>query len=208
VIAIIDYNAGNLTSVRLGLEYIGVQCEVTNDPARILAAERVIFPGVGAAGEAMRNMNELGLTEPIRKVVQRGTPFLGICLGTQIIFEFSEEDGGTDCVGIIPGSVKRFTPSDPTCKIPQMGWNTVEFKTAHPLFDGIEDGSEFYFVHSYYCAPSDLTYIAGETEYAGVRFASAVAKDNLFAVQFHPERSGRIGLKLLKNFSRWNPRAL
>jgi imidazole glycerol-phosphate synthase subunit HisH len=235
VIAIIDYKAGNLTSVRLGLEYIGVPCEITDDPAKILSAERVIFPGVGAAGEAMRNLNEpqaaedpcpnclpkamddlhkLGLIEAIRTVVAKGTPFMGICLGTQIIFEYSEEDGGTPCIGLVPGSVKRFTPADPMCKIPQMGWNTVAIRTLetgrrgdggkHPLFEGIEDSSEFYFVHSYYPAPSDPSYIIGETEYAGVRFASAVGKGNLFATQFHPERSGRIGLKLLENFSRWD----
>lgn len=204
MIAIIDYEAGNLTSVRLGLEYIGVECEITNDPVKIASAERVIFPGVGAAGAAMEGIRQTGLLEPIREVVASGTPFLGICLGTQIIFEFSEEDGGTPCIGLIPGSAKRFTPSDPMCKIPQMGWNTVEIRRPHPLFEEIEDSSEFYFVHSYYPAPSDPAYIIGETEYADVRFASAVGKNNLFATQFHPERSGRIGLKLLENFSRWN----
>jgi imidazole glycerol-phosphate synthase subunit HisH len=204
MIAIIDYRAGNLTSVRLALEYIGAGCEITSDPARILAAERVIFPGVGAAAEAMRNLRELKLIDPIRTVVGRGTPFLGICLGTQIIFEHSEEDGGTECVGLVPGTVKRFTPDDPMCKIPQMGWNAVELTRAHPLIEGIEDGSEFYFVHSYYCAPSDESYTLGETDYAGVRFASAVGKGNLFATQFHPERSGRIGLRLLDNFRRWD----
>jgi len=204
VIAIIDYKAGNLTSVRLGLEYKGIQCEITSDPSKILSAERVIFPGVGAAGEAMRNLREMGLIATIRQVVSNGTPFLGICLGTQIIFESSEEDGGTDCIGLVPGKVRRFTPSDPMCKIPQMGWNTVEFAAEHPLFKDIENGSEFYFVHSFYPAPSDASFIIGETEYADVRFASAVGKANLFATQFHPERSGRIGLKLLENFSRWD----
>lgn len=206
VISIIDYKAGNLTSVRLALEHIGVECRITSDPEQILASDRVIFPGVGAAAEAMRNLNEMGLLEPIRTVVSRGTPFLGICLGTQVIFEFSEEDGGTGCVGLVPGSVRRFTPSNPADKIPQMGWNNVVYKIAHPILDGIEQGSEFYFVHSYYPAPSDAAYIAGETEYADVRFASAVAKGNLFATQFHPERSGRIGLRLLQNFSRWDGR--
>jgi len=205
LIAIIDYKAGNLTSVRLGLEYIGVKCEITSDPARILAAERVIFPGVGAAGAAMENLRATGLADTIRSVVSEGTPFLGICLGTQVIFRFSEEDGGTDCIGLVPGSVKRFTPSDPMCKIPQMGWNAVEISWPHPLFDGIEDSSEFYFVHSYYPAPSDESYVMGVTEYGGTRFASAIGKRNLFATQFHPERSGRIGLRLLQNFSRWTP---
>ena len=204
MVAIIDYKAGNLTSVKLGLEYIGVECEITDQPERILAAERVIFPGVGAAGAAMTNLRELGLIETIESVVASGTPFLGICLGTQVIFEFSEEDGGTPCIGIVPGSVKRFTPSDPMCKIPQMGWNAVEIKRPHPLFEHIENGSEFYFVHSYYPCPSDDRYTTGLTEYAGARFASAIGRGNLFATQFHPERSGRIGLKLLENFSRWD----
>jgi len=205
VIAIIDYKAGNLTSVKLGLEFIGVPCEITDQPERILAAQRVIFPGVGAAGAAMASLRELGLVETIKTVVASGTPFLGICLGTQVIFESSEEDGGTPCIGIVPGSVKRFTPSDPMCKIPQMGWNAVEIARPHPLFEGIEDLSEFYFVHSYYPAPSDDEYTTGWTDYAGARFASAVGKNNLFAVQFHPERSGRIGLRMLANFSRWTP---
>lgn len=204
MIAIIDYNAGNLTSVRLALEAIEAPCEITSDPARILAADRVIFPGVGAAAEAMRNLRERGLLDSLRDVVVAGKPFLGICLGTQVIFEFSEEDGGTPCIGIVPGAVKRFTPSDPMCKIPQMGWNAVDFRKPHPLLEGIENGSEFYFVHSYYCAPSDPAYIVGETDYADVIFASVVGKGNLFATQFHPERSGRIGLKLLENFSLWD----
>jgi len=204
MVAIIDYKAGNLTSVKLGLEYIGVECEITDQPERILAAERVIFPGVGAAGAAMVNLREMGLVETIKAVVAKGTPFLGICLGTQVIFESSEEDGGTPCIGLVPGSVKRFTPSDPMCKIPQMGWNAVEIARPHPLFEGIEDASEFYFVHSYYPSPSDDSYTTGRTDYADVTFASAVGKDNLFAVQFHPERSGRIGLRMLENFSRWD----
>jgi len=218
VVAIIDYKAGNLTSVRLALEHIGVECQITDQPDRVLAAERVIFPGVGAAGAAMKNLRALGLIETIKSVVASGTPFLGICLGTQVIFEFSEEDGGTPCIGIVPGSVKRFAahstrPTDRTCsgpkvysgwKIPQMGWNAVEFTRPHPVLAGVASGSEFYFVHSYYPAPSDESYIVGRTEYAGVSFASAIGKDNLFATQFHPERSGRIGLRLLENFSKWD----
>ena len=152
----------------------------------------------------MKNLNGLGLIEPLKAVVAAGVPFLGICLGTQVILEFSAEDGGTPCVGLVPGTVERFEPSDPQCKIPQMGWNTVEQTSGHPLWNGIEDFSEFYFVHSYYPAPSDGSYIMGWTDYAGVRFASALGGDNLFATQFHPERSGRVGLKLLENFSRWN----
>ncbi len=204
VIAIVDYRAGNLTSVRLALEALGAQAEVTSDPDRIAAADRVIFPGVGAASEAMRHLRELNIEPALRSVIGEGKPFLGICLGTQVIFEFSEEDGGTPTLGIIPGRVPRFQPSNPADKIPQMGWNAVNYRRAHPLFEGIADGSEFYFVHSYYPAPADPAYIVGETEYADVRFASAVGKGNLFATQFHPERSGRIGLRLLENFTRWD----
>jgi imidazole glycerol-phosphate synthase subunit HisH len=215
MVAIIDYRAGNLTSVKLGLEYIGVECEITDQPERILAAERVIFPGVGAAGAAMQTLRG-GLADTIKAVVAKGTPFMGICLGTQVIFEFSEEDGGVQCIGLVPGSVKRFAapsirPTDRAYsgpavywKIPQMGWNAVEFARAHPVLEGIESGSEFYFVHSYYPAPSDQSYVVGRTEYAGARFASAIGRGNLFATQFHPERSGRIGLRLLENFSRWD----
>lgn len=204
LIAIIDYKAGNLTSVRLALEYIGIPCKITSDPKIILSANRVIFPGVGAAAEAMKNLSSMGLIDCIKTVISNGTPFLGICLGTQIIFEYSEEDGGTECVGLVPGRVKRFEASVPMDKIPQIGWNTVQKNQQHILFNGIEDNSEFYFVHSYYPAPSDSDYIVGLTDYAGTAFASAIGKDNLFATQFHPERSGRIGLKLLQNFSKWD----
>ena len=204
MIAIIDYKAGNLTSVRLALEHIGVPCEITNNPKVIRSAERVIFPGVGAAAAAMANLRELDLLVTLRDVVGGGVPFLGICLGTQIILDSSEEDGGTDCIGLVPGTVNRFGSSDPMCKIPQMGWNTVAFTREHPVFDGIEDRSEFYFVHSYYCAPSDRVYVIGETDYSDTRFASIIGRGNLIATQFHPERSGRIGLRLLENFSRWD----
>ena len=204
MIAIVDYKAGNLVSVRLALEHLGVPAVITRDARMIAEADRVIFPGVGAAGSAMKNIDELGLRGTLKEAVAQGKPFLGICLGTQIIFDHSAEDGGVDCLGVVPGRVKKFAPTDQLCKIPQMGWNTVEVKKEHPLFAGIEDESEFYFVHSYYPAPSDPGYILAETEYAGVRFASVVGKGNLFATQFHPERSGRIGLKLLENFGRWD----
>jgi len=203
VIAIVDYRAGNLTSVRLALEHLGLPAKVTQDPREIASADHVIFPGVGAAGSAMKNLNQLELIDALRGVVRKGIPFLGICLGTQVIFEHSEEDGGVDCLCLVPGSVKRFAPPDPLCKIPQMGWNTIQIRREHPLFRDIENESEFYFVHSYYPVPSDPSYILAETEYAGTRFASVIGKDNLAATQFHPERSGRIGLQLLKNFSMW-----
>ncbi|MBU1736278.1 MAG: imidazole glycerol phosphate synthase subunit HisH [Verrucomicrobia bacterium] len=203
MIAIVDYNAGNLTSVKLALDYLGARSEITRDPARILAADRVIFPGVGSAGAAMQNIRTLGLADILRQVVQRGTPFLGICLGTQIIFETCEEDGGIQGLEILAGTVKRFHPPNPADKVPQIGWNCVTFIKPHPLFEGIENGSEFYFVHSYYPAPTDRACVLGETEYADVRFASVVARDNLVATQFHPEKSGRLGLQVLNNFVTW-----
>ncbi|MCC6490400.1 MAG: imidazole glycerol phosphate synthase subunit HisH [Candidatus Hydrogenedentes bacterium] len=204
MIAIVDYKAGNLTSVKLALEHLGVDGAITRDPAVIEGAERVIFPGDGAAASAMEHLNELGLVAPLKKVVDKGTPVLGICLGTQVICDHSDEDGGVDCMGLLPGRVKRFNPPDQLCKIPQMGWNTMRFKRKHPLFEGIEDDSEFYFIHSYYPVPADMAFIMGETEYADATFASAVGNGNLFATQFHPERSGRIGMRLLKNFTEWD----
>jgi len=206
MIAVIDYRAGNLTSVRLALESLQVDSVITDDPARILESERVIFPGVGAIGSAMQNLQALKLVPTIRSVVQKGTPFLGICLGTQIIFERSEEDGGVAGIGLLPGSVRRFQPSNRADKVPQIGWNQVHPLRNHPVFQGIDDQSEFYFVHSYYPCPADPATILGETDYAGVRFASAVARGNIVATQFHPEKSGRTGLHLLKNFLTWNGR--
>ena len=205
MIAIIDYRAGNLTSVRLACESLGLDARITSDPDEIRSAERVIFPGVGAAGAAMGHLNELGLIETIRMVVDSELPFLGICLGTQIILGHSEEDGGIDTIGLLEGNVRLFRPSDPLIKVPQIGWNSVKQTQPHPIFDGIEDESEFYFVHSYYPEPDLPECILGETEYAGVTFASVMGRDNLVATQFHPEKSGRIGLRLLNNFANWNP---
>jgi glutamine amidotransferase len=204
MIAIIDYRAGNLTSVKLAFEAIDVEAVITDSADVILGADRVVFPGVGAAKAAMSNLNQLGLVDVIREVVAKGTPFLGICLGTQIIFDHSDENDGVDCIGLVPGNVVRFAPINPYDKVPQMGWNAVKFTKQHPVFDGIENNSEFYFVHSFYPAPSDTDWIIGETEYANVRFASAVAKQNMVATQFHPEKSGRPGLRLLKNFSEFS----
>ena len=204
MIAIIDYRAGNLTSVRLALEALDVAGTITQDPAVIRAADRVIFPGVGAAGAAMHHLADLGLAAVIREVVASGRPFLGICVGTQILFDRSEEDGGVAGLGIVPGSVRLFRPTDRYDKVPQIGWNAVRQVRPHPLFAGIDDGSEFYFVHSYYPDPSDNDWRAGETGYAGVTFASVVARGNVAATQFHPEKSGRIGMQLLKNFAAWN----
>jgi glutamine amidotransferase len=206
VIAIVDYKAGNLTSVRLAFDALGIDARVTDRSADILAADRVVFPGVGAAGAAMRNLGDLKLADTLREVVGRGTPFLGICLGTQIILGYSEEDGGVRTLGLVPGRVRLFRPVRREDKVPQIGWNGVRLKRPHPVFAGIEDGSEFYFVHSYYPDPEDPADVAGVTDYAGVEFASVIGRGNLVATQFHPEKSGRIGLKLFRNFSLWDGR--
>ena len=206
MIAIVDYRAGNLTSVQLACESLGIESRITQDPAVIRAAERVIFPGVGAAGASMTSIRELKLESAIRDIIARGTPFLGICVGTQILLERSEEDGGVPCLGLIPGTVRLFRPPTRADKVPQIGWNHVRQLRPHPLFAGIDDESEFYFVHSYYPAPTDPSWILGETDYAGVRFASVLAKNNVAATQFHTEKSGKPGLRLLKNFTKWTPR--
>ncbi len=203
--AIIDYGAGNLTSVKLALQTLGVDALITSDPDRIMAAERIIFPGVGAAGAAMESLRKLGLQEILHTVTSRGTPFLGICLGTQIIFQHSAEDGGVDCLGLLQGQVIRFAPADRRDKVPQMGWNAVSFVREHPVLKGIADGTEFYFVHSYYPVPDDDAAIIGQTGYAGVDFAAVTGRENIAATQFHPEKSGRAGLQLLENFLRWKP---
>ena len=204
MIIIVDYKAGNLTSVKLAFEALGVEAEISSDPTAVADAERLVFPGVGAAGAAMDELQKLKLKDAIKGFVETGKPFLGICVGTQILLDFSEEDGGTNCLGLIPGKVKRFKAASPYDKIPQMGWNTVNFKCDHPLFEGIESGSEFYFVHSFYPHPENKSHWLAETEYAETPFASIVGRDNLVATQFHAERSGRMGLKLLENFSKWD----
>jgi glutamine amidotransferase len=204
MIAIVDYQAGNLTSVKLALDHIGAKCSITADPVEVRRAERVVFPGVGAAGAAMQRLGSSGLGEAIRAVASSGTPLLGVCVGMQLLFEHSEEDGGTPALGILAGRVQRFQPSDRRVKIPHMGWNAVRQVAPHPVFAGIEDGAEFYFVHSYYCAPTEAQLVIARTGYAGADFACAVARANLVATQFHPERSGRIGLRLYENFLHWD----
>lgn len=204
MVAIIDYKAGNLTSVRLAAEAIGASARVTSDPAEILSAERIIFPGVGAAASAMANLRGLGLSDAIRKAVDSGIPFIGICLGAQILFDLSEEDGGTETLGILPGKVLRLAPPEGRAKIPHMGWNQANFKKPHPVLDGIADGSDFYFVHSYFMAPANGGDVLAETEYAGQTFVSAVARGSIVATQFHIEKSGKTGLRLLENFMKWD----
>lgn len=205
MITVIDYKAGNLTSVQLAFETLGIPAEITDAPDRIRKAERIVFPGVGAAGSAMATLRRLNLVEAIRGVVNAGIPFLGICLGTQIVCSRSEEDGGVETLGLIPGPVRLFRPASRFDKVPQIGWNGMRQQRPHPLFEGIADGSEFYFVHSYYPDPSAPENVLGTTDYAGIRFASVLANRNLVATQFHPEKSGRVGLRLLENFSRWTP---
>ena len=205
VIAIVDYRAGNLTSVARALQHLQQPFEITDDPARLERASRLIFPGVGAAGEAMAYLRKTCLDRRIADYVRSGRPMLGICLGTQVILESSEEND-TRCLGIVPGSVKRF-PADlqdggQVLKIPHMGWNHVAFRKDHPVFAGLPQGAEFYFVHSFYPAPSDEGWVVGWTHY-GIGFCAALAHRNLVAVQFHPEKSGRPGLQILANFCRW-----
>jgi glutamine amidotransferase len=204
MIAIIDYKAGNLTSVKLAFDALGQPNAITSDPAVIRAAARVVFPGVGAAGSAMRNLREMNLVPVLREVLAAGRPFLGICVGTQILFDFSEEDGGTACLGVLPGRVTLFRPSSGHDKVPHMGWNQVAIRRPHPLLAGVADNSDFYFVHSFYPQPDRPEEILGVTDYAGVSFASMVGRDNLAATQFHVEKSGKVGLQVLENFSRWN----
>ena len=194
MIAIVDYRAGNLTSVKLAFDAIGAETVVTSDPASVRAAERVVFPGVGAAASAMANLKALGLEGAVREAAQSGRPFLGICLGMQILFEHSEEDGGVDLLGVLPGKVRRF-PDVPGCKVPEIGWNDVQ---ADDPRGALKTGDEFYFVQSYYAELGPFT--VGRTSYAGVEFTAAVRKGKLFATQFHPEKSGRIGLALLRSF--------
>ncbi|MBN1381872.1 MAG: imidazole glycerol phosphate synthase subunit HisH [Deltaproteobacteria bacterium] len=205
MIAIIDYRAGNLTSVARALDYLKEPYKITADEKLLIESDRLIFPGVGAAGDAMANLKHRALDRLLPRLVGEGKPMLGICLGTQVIYEHSEENN-TECLGIVPGTVKKF-PDDlrdrgQPLKIPHMGWNTITFEKKHPVFEGLPADAEFYFVHSYYPAPSDENWIIGRTDY-GIRFCSAVAMKNLIAVQFHPEKSGRPGLKLLANFCRW-----
>jgi len=209
MIAIIDYNAGNITSVARALQNIRQKFIITDDMKKLDKASRVIFPGVGAAGEAMAYLREKKLDVWLKNYFKTGKPLLGICLGTQIILDYSEENE-TICIGLVSGSTKRFpdklTSEGELLKIPQMGWNSVKLLRSHPLFEGVSPEAEFYFVHSYYPAPSDETAVLGTTDY-GLTFSSVLAKDNLVAMQFHPEKSGRPGLQILKNFCVWSGHA-
>jgi len=195
MIAIIDYGMGNLRSVQKALEKAGGQTLITHDRRDIQVAEKVVLPGVGAMQPAMDRLKELQLIDPILSVAAE-KPFLGICLGLQLLFNTSTEGGQTSGLGIVPGSARRFTG----LKVPHMGWNQLNIEQGHcPLFQNIENGTDLYFCHSYYVDPDDESLIAGTTDY-GIPFTSAVWRDNLFAVQFHPEKSQDAGLKILENF--------
>lgn len=208
-IAVVDYGMGNLKSVSKALEHVAPnqQVVVTSDPAQIAAASRVVFPGQGAMPDCMRELDARGLREAV-KTAAAEKPFLGICIGLQMLFEHSEE-GNAAGLGILPGQVRRFNAADmhdaegAKLKVPHMGWNQVYQKQAHPLWQGIENGDRFYYVHSYYVVPEDASLAAGWSEYPK-QFTSAIARGNLFAVQFHPEKSHNAGLKLLSNFVQWD----
>lgn len=197
MIAIIDYGMGNLRSVQAGLEFVGQEAFVTDDPQKVANAPAVVLPGVGAFGDAITRLERTGLGDAFCKAVQSGKPCLGICLGLQLLFSKSEEGGSYDGLGIIPGRVTLFSNQ---LKVPHMGWNQIEIKKPDmPIFRDIPDSSYVYFVHSYYVDPEDESFIATTTNY-GIDFTSMIAKDNLFATQFHPEKSQKIGLQMLRNF--------
>jgi glutamine amidotransferase len=211
-IAIIDYGMGNLRSVAKAFEHIAPKHKiiVTQAADAILQADRIVFPGQGAIRDCMRELDRFGLIDIVRQVAVN-KPFLGLCLGPQALMDFSEENGGIAGLGIVPGEVLWFGHKldEPdfqgkSFKIPHMGWNQVYQTLSHPLWTGIPQNSRFYFVHSYYLQPQDIGLIAGKTDYL-FEFVSVIAKDNIFAVQFHPEKSARWGLQLLANFSHWNP---
>lgn len=199
MVVIVDYGAGNLRSVTRAVEHNGVQPVVTNDAEVLRGADAVILPGVGAAADTMANLRQHGLVEPVREYIASGRPFLGVCMGLQALLTGSEEGGWHACLDVAPGRVKRFVGD---LKVPHMGWNQVRQQRAHPLFEGIPDGADFYFVHSYFCEPNDRGVVVGTTEYGG-EFASVLGRDNWVATQFHPEKSGACGLALYRNFLKW-----
>ncbi|MDH3342699.1 MAG: imidazole glycerol phosphate synthase subunit HisH [Gammaproteobacteria bacterium] len=214
LIAVVDYGMGNLRSVSKALEHVASSdqvVKVTSDPADIEAADRVVFPGQGAARDCMLELKQRGLIEPVLKAA-REKPFFGICMGMQVLLAHSQENNGVVCMGLYDGEVRFFgkafaeqgvAQKAELLKIPHMGWNRVQQVQDHPLWQGVEQDSRFYFVHSYYVSPADESIAAGKTDF-GINFVSAIARDNVFATQFHPEKSAADGLRLLENFTRWN----
>ncbi len=210
MIAVVDYGMGNLRSVQKGFEKMGFDARVVSTAAEVDNARGVVLPGVGAFRDCMQNLDRLGLIEPVKRSIFKGKPFLGICLGLQVLFAQSEEFGYSEGMGVFPGRVVRFSsemadpddPEAPALKVPHMGWNQVVKKQDVPALKGIDAGAYFYFVHSYYVAPEDRKVAATATDY-GIEFVSSVARDNVFACQFHPEKSQKPGLRILKNFGEW-----
>ena len=213
IIAVVDYGMGNLRSVAKAIEHVAEKNQtvcVTSSPADIAAASHVVFPGQGAARDCMHELQQRNLIEPVLEAAHT-KPFLGLCMGLQVLMAHSEENAGVDCMALYPGEVRALAPKlamlgDHGLKIPHMGWNNVTQTQAHPLWDGIEQGSRFYFVHSYFVDPEDHQIVSGTTRF-GIEFTSAIACANVFAVQFHPEKSAADGLRLLHNFVRWNGQA-
>jgi glutamine amidotransferase len=199
-IVVVDYDAGNLRSVQRALEAVGLRPRVTPDPKDIERAEALVLPGVGSAQDCMRKLAVRGLIEPLREYAASGRPFLGVCVGLQLLFDGSEEGGGVECLGILPGTVRRFAAEN-GLKVPQIGWNDVHYNRIHPLIEGIPEGSYFYFVHGYYADPADPGITLGVADYGG-EFAAIVARDNIQATQFHPEKSADMGLRIYANFGR------
>ena len=199
MIKIVDYGMGNLRSVQKAFEKLGAEAVICTRPAELAGAEKLILPGVGAFRDAIHELRRTGLDTPVREHIASGRPFLGICLGLQLLFDVSYEDGQWEGLGVLPGKVVRFL-DQPNLKIPHMGWNTLDIVRPHRLFEGIANGSSVYFVHSYYVVPSDDSVVAARSDHGGP-FVAAVARENLFATQFHPEKSQTVGLRLLKNFA-------
>ena len=197
-LVIVDYGAGNLRSVQKAFQRLGHEADITSDPQRVAEAPAVVFPGQGASPPAMATLERTGLANALRQAIDRGTPFFGVCLGLQLLMDWSEE-GSTSCLGILRGTTRRLPEGR---KIPHMGWNSVRLHRTHPLFAEVPQESFFYFVHSYYADPSDQDCVLGTTGY-GVELCSVVARDNLVATQFHPEKSGPLGLRLYDNFVRY-----
>jgi imidazole glycerol-phosphate synthase subunit HisH len=196
-VAIIDYGVGNLRSVEKAFQASGIEASVTSSEKELLAAEKLVLPGVGAFGACMRELKARGFDQLVKERVERGAPLLGVCVGMQMLFEESEEFGPSEGLGLLRGRVKRF---DPGLRVPHIGWNSISVSRRDPIFENIEDHSFFYFVHSYYCDPADSSAVLGKTEY-GVAYASIVGKAKVYGVQFHPEKSQASGLRLLKNFA-------
>ena len=198
MIVVVDYGAGNIHSVARALKRVGARFDVTADPTAVTAADAVILPGVGAAADTMRGLRNARVDDPVVAAIARGVPYLGICMGLQVLFDRSEEDDETPCLGVLPGEVVRFPAG---LEVPHMGWNQVRQVEDSPLFAAVPQDSNFYFVHSYYARPADAAYISGSTDY-GLEFTSVVRRDHLYATQFHPEKSGLVGLRIYANFIR------